>query len=254
MKSFLKKILYPEKIIFKKLNIKEQALLIYIILGGIFISCLIACNLIFLKFFSIKINFLNVTFTQSVGLIAYPITFLITDVVSEIYGQKKANYLVLSGIVSSMIVLCLIYVADILPAADFSNPSNQKVDNQTFNLVFGQFGIAMAASLFTYLVCQLIDIKIFHFWKKKTKGKYLWLRNNFSTMSSQLIDTFLILFLLMTLSPSQGLENLNDVWVLFKNGFLFKIFIAAIDTIPLYLIVGQMRSYFKLKTGEEINI
>ena len=91
MKYLFNKLLFPEKLIFKKLDIKEKALLIYIILGGIFISCLIACNLIFLKFFSVKINYLNITFTQSVGLIAYPITFLITDVVSEIYGHKKAN-------------------------------------------------------------------------------------------------------------------------------------------------------------------
>jgi len=254
MKSFLKNILYPEKIIFKKLSMKEKALLIYIILGGIFISCLIACNLIFLKFFSIEISLLNITFTQSVGLIAYPVTFLITDVVSEVYGKKKANYLVISGIISSILILGMIYIANLLPAADFSNPSNQKVDNQIFNLVFGQFGIAMAASLFTYLVCQLIDIKIFHFWKKKTKGKHLWLRNNFSTIFSQLIDTFLILFLLMVISPAEGLENLNDVWKLFKNGFLFKVLVAAIDTIPLYIIVKQMRSYFKLKIGEEIKL
>tara|TARA_B100001029_G_C15001503_1_gene418366 strand:+ start:386 stop:1150 length:765 start_codon:yes stop_codon:yes gene_type:complete len=254
MKSFLKNILYPEKIVFKKLSMKEKALLIYIILGGIFISCLIACNLIFLKFFSIEIRLLNITFTQSVGLIAYPVTFLITDVVSEIYGKKKANYLVLSGIISSILILGVIYIANLLPAADFSNPSNQKVDNQIFNLVFGQFGIAMAASLFTYLVCQLIDIKIFHFWKKKTKGRHLWLRNNFSTIFSQLIDTFLILFLLMAISPAEGLENLNDVWKLFKNGFLFKVLVAAIDTIPLYIIVKQMRSYFKLKIGEEIKL
>ena len=164
MKYLFNKLLFPEK-----LDIKEKALLIYIILGGIFISCLIACNLIFLKFFSVKINYLNITFTQSVGLIAYPITFLITDVVSEIYGHKKANYLVLSGIISSVIILGLIYIADILPAAEFSKPSNQKVDDETFNLVFGQFGVAMIASLFTYLICQLIDIKIFHYLKKKQR-------------------------------------------------------------------------------------
>ena len=111
----------------------------------------------------------------------------------------------MSGIISSVIILGLIYIADILPAAEFSKPSNQKVDDETFNLVFGQFGVAMIASLFTYLICQLIDIKIFHYLKKKTKGKYLWLRNNFSTISSQLIDTFLILFLLMTLTPAEGL-------------------------------------------------
>ena len=233
---------------------RNQALLLYIILTGIFISCLISCNLIFLKFFSLEIKFLNITFTQSVGLIAYPITFLITDIVSEIYGRKKANFLVLSGIFSSVIVLGLIFLADYLPAASFSNPENKKVNDEIFHLVFGQFGIAMAASLFTYLVCQLVDIRIFHFWKKLTHGKHLWLRNNFSTITSQLVDTFLILFLLMTLSPEKGLENWSDLKILFINGFLFKILVALIDTIPLYICVKYLRNKFNLKMEEEINL
>ena len=233
---------------------RNQALLLYIILTGIFISCLISCNLIFLKFFSLEIKFLNITFTQSVGLIAYPITFLITDIVSEIYGRKKANFLVLSGIFSSVIVLGLIFLADYLPAASFSNPENKKVNDEIFHLVFGQFGIAMAASLFTYLVCQLVDIRIFHFWKKLTHGRHLWLRNNFSTITSQLVDTFLILFLLMTLSPEKGLENWSDLKILFVNGFLFKILVALVDTIPLYICVKYLRNKFNLKMGEEINL
>ena len=233
---------------------RNQALLLYIILTGIFISCLISCNLIFLKFFSLEIKFLNITFTQSVGLIAYPITFLITDIVSEIYGRKKANFLVLSGIFSSVIVLGLIFLADYLPAASFSNPENKKVNDETFHLVFGQFGIAMAASLFTYLVCQLVDIRIFHFWKKLTHGRHLWLRNNFSTITSQLVDTFLILFLLMTLSPEKGLENWSDLKILFVNGFLFKILVALVDTIPLYICVKYLKNKFNLKIGEEINL
>ena len=207
-----------------------------------------------MKFFSLNIPFLNFTFTQSVGLIAYPITFLITDIISEIYGQKKANYLIFAGIISSIIVLGLIYVADALPAAEFSKPEYQKVDDEIFNLVFGQFGIAMAASLFTFLVCQLVDIQIFHFWKRKTKGKYLWLRNNFSTICSQLIDTFLILFLLMTFSPEKGLENWSDIWVLFINGFLFKILIALIDTPIIYICVFYLRNKFKLEIGEEVKL
>jgi hypothetical protein len=236
------------------MNLKNQALLIYILLSGIFISCLISCNLIFLKFFSLKISFLNITFTQSVGLIAYPITFLVTDIVSEIYGKKKANFLVISGIISSIVVLGLIFIADFLPAANWSIPENKKVDDEIFHLVFGQFGIAMAASLFTYLVCQLIDIRIFHFWKKVTKGKYLWLRNNFSTITSQLVDTFLILFLLMSLSPEEGLQNWSDLKKLFINGFLFKILVALIDTIPLYLLVNLLRKKFNLKQGEEVKL
>ena len=236
------------------MNKKTNGLLIYVILCGIFISCLIAANLIFLKFFEFNIPLLDITFTQSVGLLAYPITFLITDIVSEIYGRKKANYLVISGIISSIIVLFLIYVADSVPAASFSTPENDKVDNATFNLVFGQFGVAMAASLFTFLVCQLIDIRIFHFWKKLTKGKYLWLRNNFSTITSQLIDTFLILFLLMTLNPEEGLENWYDLKLLFVNGFIFKILVALVDTPLLYISVFLFRKKFNLKDNEEIEL
>ena len=226
---------------------KNQALLLYIILTGIFISCLVTCNLIFLKFFSIKINFLNLTFNQSVGLIAYPVTFLITDVISEVYGQKKANFVVISGIISSIIILGIMYLAEIAPA-DLNSP----VDNETFSLVFGEFGIAMAASLFTYLVCQLLDIRIFHFWKKITKGKHLWLRNNLSTIFSQLIDTFLILFLLMTLTGYP--ENWPALKKLFINGFLFKMIVAVIDTPIIYIFVITIRKKFNLNVGEEIKL
>ena len=226
---------------------KNQALLLYIILTGIFISCLITCNLIFLKFFSIKINFLNLTFNQSVGLIAYPVTFLITDVISEVYGQEKANFVVISGIISSIIILGIMYLAEIAPA-DLNSP----VDNETFSLVFGEFGIAMAASLFTYLVCQLIDIRIFHFWKKLTKGKHLWLRNNLSTIFSQFIDTFLILFLLMTLTGYP--ENWPALKKLFINGFLFKMIVALIDTPIIYIFVITIRKKFNLNVGEEIKL
>ena len=224
----------------------QTGLMLYVILSGIFIACLITSNLIFLKFFTLEITLLgNFKFTQSVGLLAYPVTFLITDIISEIYGQRKANYLVISGIISSMIILGIIYIAEILPADPKST-----VNNTTFSLVFGQFGVAMAASLFTYLTCQLIDIQIFHFWKKKTKGKHLWLRNNFSTIFSQLIDTFLILFLLMTFTGFP--DNWNQLMKLFINGFLFKVLIALIDTPIIYLCVFILRSKFDLEIGEEL--
>ena len=219
--------------------------MLYVILSGIFISCLITSNLIFLKFFTLKIQLLNITFTQSVGLIAYPITFLITDIISEIYGHKKANYLVISGIISSVIVLFIIYIAEILPA-----DAQSTVDDPIFSLVFGQFGIAMVASLCTYLICQLIDIQIFHFWKRKTKGKHLWLRNNFSTIFSQLIDTFLILFLLMSFTGFPS--NYTQLFQLFINGFAFKILIALIDTPIIYLCVFYLRNKYKLELEEEL--
>lgn len=209
----------------------------YLILMSVFISCLVTSNLIFLKFFSLKIDFLNIEFNQSVGLISYPITFLITDIVSEIYGKKKANNIVIGGIFASLIAVFIVYIASILPAAVWSIGENKKVDDATFDLVFGQFGVAMVASLFTYLVCQLVDIKIFHYLKEKFAGRKLWFRNNISTITSQIIDTFLILFLLMIFLPSEGLSNFSELKVLFINGFLFKLCVALFDTLPLYIIV-----------------
>tara|TARA_B110000438_G_C15687811_1_gene595396 strand:- start:134 stop:805 length:672 start_codon:yes stop_codon:yes gene_type:complete len=214
---------------------------IYHILSGIFITSLIVSNLIFQKFFTL--NFFSFNFELSVGIIFYPITFLITDLVSEIFGQKKANQMVITGILSSIFCLCIIFVANYLPTTQWS-----PVNKETFNLVFGNTSLAVGASMFAYLCAQLIDIKIFHFWKRVTKGKYLWLRNNLSTIPSQLIDTFLILFLLC----AGGAIEWSRFWNLFTQGFVFKMIIALIDTPIIYLCVFYMRNKFSLAINQEL--
>ena len=112
---------------------------IYLILIGFFITSLIVSNLIFQKFF--QLNFLGIGFELSVGIIFYPITFLITDIVSEIFGKKKANQMVITGVFSSIFCLSIIYFANYLPATSCS-----PVDNKTFNLVFGNTSLAVGAS------------------------------------------------------------------------------------------------------------
>ena len=205
---------------------KASANNIYLILIGLFITSLIVSNLIFQKFF--ELYFLGLKFELSVGIIFYPITFLVTDVVSEIFGKKKANQMVITGIIASLFCLFIIYVANYLPSTAWS-----PVDNKTFNLVFGNTSLAVGASMFAYLCAQLIDIKIYHFWKRVTRGKYLWLRNNLSTIPSQFIDTFLILFLLCAGGAIEWERFTN----LFLQGFLFKIIIALIDTPLIYVCV-----------------
>jgi len=214
---------------------------IYLILIGLFITSLVVSNLIFQKFF--HLNIFGIYFELSVGIIFYPITFLITDVVSEIFGQKKANQMVITGIFSSIFCLLIIYLANYLPATTWS-----PVDDKTFNLVFGNTSLAVGASMFAYLCAQLIDIRMYHFWKKLTKGKLLWLRNNLSTIPSQFLDTFLILFLLCAGSAIEW----NRFVSLFTQGFLFKILIAIIDTPIIYLCVFFLRRKFKLSIGEEL--
>ena len=124
------------------------------------------------------------------------------------------------------------------------------VNDTTFSNVFGLTGIAVGASMLAYLLAQFIDIRVFHFWKKLTNGKHLWLRNNASTFSSQLVDTATVLLLLCL----AGGIAWDKFWVLLLNGFLFKVIIALIDTPILYLVINLIRKRFKLDVGEEIEI
>ena len=228
---------------------KSQAQVIYLILAALFIASLVTSNLIFQKFFywypfDMKIFGENL-FEVSVGLLPYPITFLITDILSEIYGKKKANHVVIAGIFASFFSLAIIYISKEVPATPWS-----PVNDQTFVDVFGAAPLAVLASMMAYLFAQLIDIRIYHFWKNYTKGKHLWLRNNFSTFSSQIVDTLTVLLLLCSFEILQW----DRFFGLLISGVIFKMMIAALDTPILYIVVYGFRKHFKLKAGEEIEI
>ncbi len=132
---------------------------IYLILATLFITALVVSNLIFQKFFTWD-PFGWYDFELSVGILPYPITFLITDIISEIYGRKKANKVVIAGIFASVFALIIILVADGAPATQWS-----PVDDGMYHKVFGFSAIAVFSSMMAYLVAQFVDIKIFHFWK-----------------------------------------------------------------------------------------
>ena len=223
---------------------KSQAQSLFLVLSGLFIAALVCCNLIFQKFF-IWSPFGIYNFEISAGIIPYPITFLVTDIISEIYGRKKANSVVLSGLFASIFILGIVMVANSVQATEWS-----PVNDATFSNVFGLTGIAVGASMLAYLLAQFIDIRVFHFWKKLTNGKHLWLRNNASTFSSQLVDTATVLVLLCF----AGGIAWDKFWVLLLNGFLFKVIMALIDTPIIYLVINLIRKRFKLEVGEEIEI
>lgn len=223
---------------------KLLAYKIYIILGAVFIASMVVSNLIFQKFFYWD-AFGLYTFKLSVGILPYPITFLITDMISEVYGQKKANQVVTAGIFASVFAMLIIYTASALPAIETS-----PVNDELFRTVFGQTALAVLASMIAYLLAQYIDIYIYHFWKRVTKGKMLWVRNNFSTFTSQTVDTLSVLLLLCAFE----ILPWNLFQELFISGLLFKIIIAVLDTPFLYLFVHLFNKKFNLKMGEEIVI
>lgn len=239
-------------------ELKKSAEKYYFILGAIFIASLVACNLTFQKFFywspftflnfgaeehTTWYSFSHYTFNISVGILPYPITFLVTDIISEIYGRKRADQVVFAGLVASVFVLLIIWISSIVPATSWS-----PVNDDTFKQVFGSSIYSVGASMLAYLSAQFIDIRIFHFWKKLTKGKHLWLRNNFSTIPSQLVDTLIVLVVLCYF----GIIDWSLFLTLLLNGFLFKVIVAALDTPFFYLLVWFFRKKFKLKAGEEL--
>tara|TARA_B000000460_G_scaffold185736_1_gene133491 strand:+ start:275 stop:958 length:684 start_codon:yes stop_codon:yes gene_type:complete len=213
----------------------------YLILAGIFIASLVSCNLIFQKFFTWT-PFGIYTFEISVGILPYPITFLSTDLVSELYGKKKADQVVISGLIASVFVMLIILIANAVPSTVWS-----PVDDDIFQKVFGLQGMAVFASMVAYLSAQFIDVRIFHFWKKLTKGKHLWLRNNGSTIVSQFVDTIAVLILLC----SVGAIEWERFWLLLENGFLFKVVVAFLDTPIIYGVIYALKGKIDIASYEE---
>jgi queuosine precursor transporter len=218
-------------------KLKSEAENIYLILGALFIASLVTSNLIFQKFFSWDFFGLH-TFELSVGILPYPITFLVTDIISEIYGKKRAQRVILAGIFASAFMLLIIIASSYVTATEWS-----PIQDNEFDKVFGFTFIAVAASLSAYLLAQFVDVQLFHFWKKLTKGKHLWLRNNASTFSSQFIDTFTVLLLLCTF----GVIEWKLFGILLLNGYLFKVLVALFDTPIIYFIVYLFKRRFHLK-------
>ena len=190
----------------------------YLILAGIFIASLVTCNLIANKFVTVDLGFK--VFIVSAGILPYPFTFLVTDLISELYGQKKANLVVFAGFIASMFVLLFLWLG-----GQFNAIPDSLVTDQTYDSVFRNAWRIIAASMTAYLFAQFVDVRIFHFWKKLTNGKHLWLRNNASTVASQLLDTILVIFILFF-----GVWGTDQIISAIIDGWLFKMLMALVDT------------------------
>ena len=211
----------------------------YIILAGIFIASLVTCNLIANKFVTVNLGFK--VFIVSAGILPYPLTFLVTDLISEIYGQKKANLVVFSGFVASIFVLSFLWLG-----AQFNSIPNSIVDDSTYNAVFQNAWRLITASMIAYLFAQFIDVRIFHFWKKLTNGKHLWLRNNGSTIASQLIDTTLVISILFV-----GVWDTNQILSAIIDGWIFKMLIALLDTPIIYVVIYLLKGKIDIAPYQE---
>jgi len=164
-----------------------------------------------------------------VSILWYPLTFLITDIVSEIYGARRARFLVVGGFAMSLLLLAASLIGIALPAASVY-PMQQDYAN-----IFGPVWRLLFASMAAYLLAQMIDVRLFHFWKRLTRGKHLWLRNNGSTMISQLVDSFTVNMIFLYKNPLVFTGTLSELMGLILSVYVVKVLIAAADTPLCYL-------------------
>lgn len=187
--------------------------------------------------------------TLTTGIITYPITFFLTDIVSELWGRRRANLMVVLGFVMSLVMLGVVWMARILPASElWSNaPLGMAAEELqvAFEASFYYPGSLLFASMTAYLVAQLFDVRLYHFWWRVTKGRHMWIRNNGSTMISQLVDTIIVNSIFLKFAYGLGWEAILEI---IAAVYLCKVVMAVCDTPLIYLGRAVVSRYLGLET------
>ncbi|MFG0253469.1 MAG: queuosine precursor transporter [Phycisphaerales bacterium JB038] len=244
---------------------------VFLVFAGIFLGTLSMLNILgisrFLKLYALVLDEggaseREIVFAVAVGVLPYPVTFLCTDFISEFYGRRRANFVVFIGFLLNLWVVFILWLGGVLPGFETLDEAGRIGRDAAGRLpVFFEiraltFG-AVAASMFAYLAAQFCDVYIFHFWKKLTKGRHLWLRNNGSTMVSQLVDTVAVILITHFAAKALPIDETRSLWpqllLFIATGYVFKFLVAALDTIPLYLGVPILARYLRMDPRAEHN-
>ncbi|MBP6756025.1 MAG: queuosine precursor transporter [Bacteroidia bacterium] len=216
------------------MNFSNRRDIVFLVLAGFFITNAIMAELIggkLIQFFGL--------FTQSIGIILWPIIFILTDLINEHFGKdgvKKLTYITVGLISFAFIILS---IAINIPATPFS-----PVNNEVFKTVFGQSQWIIIGSIIAFLISQLVDVYTFLFFKKITGNKFIWLRATGSTLISQLVDTFVVQYIAFVL-PSKW--TLDEFITNASYGYAFKL-IIAIALIPLIYVGHALINKFLEKS------
>ncbi len=217
--------------------------LAFLVLAGIFLGTMGMLNILGLTRFLSLGSIGGWPVVVAVGALPYPVTFLCTDLISEIWGEQKAGQLVWVGLLLNGWIVLILWLGGVLPGLPGS-------DGSTFfevrRLAFGAVGASMVA----YLAAQFTDVRLFHFWKRLSGGKALWLRNNGSTMVSQLVDTSAVVLIshyaAHVLPVDEAQPVLPQLGSFIVSGYLFKLVAALLDTLPFYWLVAWLRRWLEV--------
>ena len=238
--------------------LRERRERVFLVLAAVFLGAMTLLNVVGITRF-IQLGPLAL----AVGVLPYPLTFLCTDLVSELYGRARANFLVTVGLGLNFLILAVLTLGDLAPsvppesmppwqiiqlAEPVSLPNGEVVTGQIglFELIYATTSGAVFASMLAYITAQYCDVQLYHFWKRLTRGKHLWLRNNFSTLLSQMVDSIMVITVTFGAVYWRGEMAFNTLLVLVGSNYAFKALAALADTLPLYLLVRWLRGYLQL--------
>jgi len=246
---------------------------VFLILAGLFLGTLAMLNILgitrFIKLYELTTSGgTTLTFAIAIGVLPYPMTFLCTDFISEFYGRRRANFVVFVGLLLNGWVVLILWLGGILPGFESIAPTTGEIVRDAagrlpvfFEVRALTFG-AVTASMIAYMAAQFCDVYVFHFWKRVTRGRLLWVRNNGSTMVSQLVDTTAVILITHyyahALPVDTGQPLGRQLALFIATGYAFKFAVAALDTIPFYIGVRYLSRYLQLDptrehTGEEVD-
>lgn len=201
---------------------------LFIVLGAAFTTCLVVGDIIGGKL--IEVSIFGFPFTTTVGMVPFPVTFLLTDVLNEFYGKRAARFITMVGFGMALLTFGIISVSGAIPIAELTkNADWQGVTEESFANVFLGSQRMIAASLAAYLVAQFVDIAVFQLFKRATSGKYLWLRASGSTVISQLVDTVVI-----TCVAWIGVLPWSKIGDIIISAYALKVVIAVLLTPVIY--------------------
>lgn len=231
---------------------------VFLILAGVFLSSMTLLNVIGITRF-IQLG----PMALAVGVLPYPLTFLCTDLVCELYGKKRANFLVTVGLGLNFFILACLTLANLVPSVEpgamppwqtltladpVALPDGSSVSGEVelFDFIYALTSGAVFASMMAYMAAQYCDVQLFHFWKRLTNGKHLWLRNNFSTLVSQGVDSFMVVSVTFGAVWWAGGITTEQMLTFMAGNYAFKMACALIDTGPFYYLTFKLRRYLQL--------
>lgn len=197
----------------------------------------------------------GLSFNLSCGVLLWPLEFIITDIVNEYYGPKAVKRISYIAVALISYAFFIFYMAIHFPPADFWIGSGAKNHipnmNDAFASIFGQGMWIIIASIIAFLVSQIVDVTIFHKIKKVTGEKKVWLRATGSTVISQLVDSFIVVFIAFKIGKGWSWSTVLSISLL---GYSYKFLIAVILTPVIYFVETRIENYVGTEVAKQMKL